>query len=286
MPTFFLKMKNCFVQTNGIRLHYLEFEGGQPTLVLMHGLTANAHAFDGLIHAGLSPLFNVLSVDLRGRGESDQPENDYTMSTHAKDIIGLLDLLKIQNAVIGGHSFGALLTFFLAANYPERVDKMILMDAAARMHPNTKEMLAPALGRLNRKYSSFDEYINKVKEAPYMQFWDEQMISYYRADVREGTDKGVHCIPQLEKMVMAVNGGLGEPWMEYIQAINKPALLINGPEIYTLNAALLPEENAKETVAMMKNCQYVKVPGNHQTMLYGKGAKAIVNAIKNFLKDN
>jgi len=279
-------MKNFFVYANAVRLHYLEFEGEQPTILLMHGLTANAHAFDGLIHAGLSPAFNVLSVDLRGRGESDQPEKDYTMATHAKDIIGLLDLLKIRSAVIGGHSFGALLTFFLAANYPERVEQMILMDAAARMHPNTKEMLAPALGRLNRKFSSFDEYIDKVKAAPYMQFWDEQMLSYYRADVKEATDKGVHCIPQLEKMVMAVNGGLGEPWIDYIQAINKPALLINGPENYTMDAPLLPEENARETVAMMKNCQYVKVPGNHQTMLYGEGAKAIVHSIKSFLKGN
>jgi pimeloyl-ACP methyl ester carboxylesterase len=42
----------------------------------MHRLTANAHAFDGLIAQGLSPSFNVISIDLRGRGESDQP-SDY-----------------------------------------------------------------------------------------------------------------------------------------------------------------------------------------------------------------
>ena len=50
-----------------------------------------------------------------------------------------------------------------------------------------------------------------------------------------------------------------------------------------MNAPLLPEENALETVAMMKHCKYVKVPGNHQTMLYGDGAKAIVQAITSFL---
>ena len=278
-------MKDHFVQTNRIRLHYLEFEGGGPTIILMPGLTANAHAFDGLIAAGLSPAFNVLSIDLRGRGESDHPADDYTMATHGKDIIGLLDELKIDKAVIGGHSFGALLTLFIGGNYPERVEKMILLDAAARMHPNTKEMLTPALGRLGQQFPSFEAYIEKVKSAPYMKVWDEQMRTYYKADVTENEDGSVAPIPKLENMMQAVNGGLNEPWLNYIRDIDKPTLLINGPGEYTMGAALLPEENAKETVAMMKKCSYVKVPGNHQTMLYGEGAKAIVQAIKSFLKD-
>lgn len=274
---------NRFIDTNGIRLHYLEFAGDAPVIILMHGLTANAHAFDGLIAAGLSPLFNVLSLDLRGRGESDQPSSDYTMATHAKDIIGFLDGLNIKSAVIGGHSFGALLTFYLAANYPERVDKMILLDAAARMHPNTKEMLGPALGRLGQTFDSFDAYIAKVKAAPYMTAWDDAMLSYYKADVIENGNGSVTPIPKPENMIAAVNGGLNEPWLEYISGVDKPAILINGPGVYTMNAALLPEENAMETVNMMKNCTYVKVPGNHQTMLYGEGAESIVAAIRSFL---
>ncbi|HAK12371.1 MAG TPA: alpha/beta hydrolase, partial [Chitinophagaceae bacterium] len=42
-------MQSSFVTTNGIQLHYLHFPGDGPTIILMHGLTANAHAFDGLI---------------------------------------------------------------------------------------------------------------------------------------------------------------------------------------------------------------------------------------------
>ncbi len=276
-------MSEHFVETYGIRLHYLEFTGDGPTIILMHGLTANANAFDGLISAGLTPAFNVISIDLRGRGKSDQPANDYTMATHATDIIGFLDALKIKTVVIGGHSFGALLTFYLAAHYPERVEKMILLDAAAKMHPNTKEMLVPALSRLGQTFSSFDSYLDKVKQAPYINFWDEQMTTYYRADVKDNDDKTVTPIPQLNNMLLAVNGALAEPWLDYIQGVSKPAILINGGGIYTLGAPLLPEENARETADMMKDCRYIKVSGNHQTMLYGDGAKEIVSAIKTFL---
>ncbi len=264
-------------------MHYLHYQGNGPTLVLMHGLTANAHAFDGLIAAGLAPTFNILSIDLRGRGKSDQPGEGYSMADHAADIIGFLDKLGLEQAIIGGHSFGALLTLYLATHFPERIDRMVIMDAAARMHDNTKEMLGPALSRLDKTYPSFDYYLDKVKQAPYLDFWEEAMYSYYRADVNDNDGNTVTCIPQLQHMLFAVNGVLAEPWKDYLAKVEHPALLINGPGIYTMGAALLPKENALETVAIMKDCTYVEVDGNHQTMLYGKGAKQIVETIKEFV---
>lgn len=268
-----------FVGTNDLQLHYLDFESDGPPLILMHGLTANAHAFDGLIAEGLGHHFRVLSIDLRGRGRSEQPPAGYGIAAHAADILGLMDALGLASAVIGGHSFGALLTLYLAANHSERVEKLVLLDAAARMHANTKEMLGPSLGRLGQTFPSFEAYIEKVKQAPYIDFWDEQMLSYYRADVKQNDDGSVTPIPQPAHMAEAVDGVLGYPWLEYIQTIWQPAILINGPGVYTMDAALLPEDNARETANMMQNCQYVKVPGNHQTMLYGEGAREIVDAI-------
>ncbi len=278
-------MNSQTVMTNNINLHFLEFEGAQPTIILLHGLTANAHAFDGLISAGLSPAFHVVSVDLRGRGQSTQPSEGYTMADHAADILGLMDHLRIDKAIFGGHSFGGFLALYIAKFFPERVKKIILMDAAAKMHPNTKEMLGPALGRLDKVFSSADEYLAKVKAAPYLDFWNPLMENYYRADIQKKEDGTVSCIPKLSHMMEAVvKGSLGEPWTEYLSTVEHETILINAPGTYTMGAALLPEENAMETVELMKNCMYVKVPGNHQTMLYGQGAIEIVQVIKHFLK--
>ncbi len=277
-------MTSNYINSNNIQLHYLKFEGEQPAIIFLHGLTANAHALDGLIAAGLSPAFKIIAVDLRGRGESDAPATGYTMQEHAADIIGLMDALQIEKAIFAGHSFGGFLALYLAQFFPGRVDKLILMDAAANMHPNTKEMLGPALGRLGQNFSSFNAYINKVKAAPYLSFWDEQMLSYYKADIKTNTDGTVACIPQPAHMMEAVvKGSLGEPWLDYLKEIAHEAILINAPGVYNLDAALLPEENAMETVELMKSCIYAKVPGNHQTMLYGEGAKEIVSIIKHFL---
>ncbi len=277
-------MKSCFINTNNIKLHYLHFEGEKPTIIFMHGLTANAHAFDGLIAMGLSPAFNIISVDLRGRGKSDSPDNGYTMKEHAADIIGLLDAFQLNKVILAGHSFGAFLVVYLAKFFPTRVDKLILMDAAASMHPNTKEMLSPALGRLEQTFPSMDAYIEKVKSMSYITFWDKHMESYFNADVKQNQDGTVNCIPKLAHMLEAVmKGSLGEPWLDYLKEVEHHAILINAPGVYSMNAALLPEANAMETVMLMKNCIYSKVQGNHQTMLYGKGAVEIVSIIKHFL---
>ncbi len=279
-----MKAESKFIETNGIRLHYLEQGGEGPVLLLMHGLTANAHAFDGLIKAGLGETFKVLSVDLRGRGLSSCPDKGYTMKEHADDIIGMLDALDIRQVILAGHSFGGFLGLYISVYFSERVSQLIILDAAVHMHPQTKEMLGPALSRLDQVFSSFDDYLNKVKQAPYLTFWDDAMWSYYRADVKDLPDGTVSTRSRLENMMEAVlKGSLGEPWVELIEKLNKPVLLINAPGIYTMGNALLPSELAMETADMIKNCRYIEVSGNHQTMLYGAGAGQIVTSIQQFI---
>ena len=280
-----------FVNTNGIRLHYLEHESKdvlKPVIIFLHGLTANAHSFDSIIHKING--YRIIAVDLRGRGLSDKPQVGYSMEDHAKDILGLMEALNIKVAVIGGHSFGALLSIFLAAHYPKRVLRTILIDAAARLHPKVKEMVTPSMLRLGQTWNSFDAYLEMIKNAPYLnEGWLPEMEGYYRADIKTNVDGTVTSQSSLSAMTLAIEGALspGENWLDYIKTIEQPSLLINGTEPYGPSGEpILPEELALETVHMMKNCKYKNVTGNHLTMLFGKGAKESVVAIENFLNNN
>lgn len=282
-------MQSKFIRTNGIQLHLLDSDVNNnhhlAPILFIHGLTANAHAFDAIIQNGLAEKYRILSVDLRGRGLSDQPDTGYTMLDHAEDIIGMLTELDISSIHIVGHSFGGFLGLYLAIYYPELVKNLILLDAAVNMHPNTKEMLGPALGRLGKTFDSFNDYINKVKQAPYLSFWDEAMLSYYHADVFHNADLTVTPRSKPEHMMEAVlKGSLGMPWGDIIGLCKHETILINAPGIYNLGAALLPEELAKETVNLLPNAQYHQVSGNHQTMLYGEAAKQIATLIQSFIK--
>lgn len=274
-----------YISTNHIKLHYLEYgDPNGPVLILMHGLTANAHSFDRI--GRQIAHYRILSVDLRGRGLSDKPNSDYAMSDHAADIIGMMDALNLERVYLGGHSFGALLSIYLAANFPERVKKIVMIDAAARLHPDVKAMVAPSMQRLTHTWQSIPEYLSAARQAPYADgVWNADMEAYFRADVTE-TDEGVKTRSSLEHIAMAIEGalGLGLTWLEYIQGITQPALLINATEPYgTGGDPILPKELAMETVHMMKNCTYCHVGGNHLTMLFNEGADESAAAMTTFL---
>lgn len=274
-----------YIQTNGIQLHCLKYEGDGIPIILMHGLTANAHSFVSILKNGIS--HPVYSVDLRGRGDSDKPTKGYTIHDHAADILGLMDTLSIPSAILGGHSFGALLSLYLAYHHPEKVEKLILIDAAARMHPNTKEMIAPSMSRLTKEWANKHEYFNTIRKAPYLSgLWDDDIQNYYNADIEVMTSGVIRTKSNLENITEAVNDifDIGLNWLNFIKGIQHPAILINGTDVYSLDAAILPEHLAMETVHMMKNCRYIHVSGNHLTMLFAQGAKEIASSINSFIR--
>jgi len=276
-------MTEHFITTNEIKLHYIEYPAeNKPLLILLHGLTANAHAFDGLVAKGLGNHFRLAMPDLRGRGLSDKPAFKYSVADHARDILGLIEHLGGDRVLLGGHSYGAFLSTYIAVHYPEKVEKLIILDAAIEMNPNSLEMLGPTLGRLDKTYPSFDAYLDEMKAAPQNTFWDESMVSYYHADVHFREDGTVNPYPNLANIIRVATGLGAEPWKETFGKVKQPALLINAVDDYTMEEPLLPDFKAMETVAIMPDCKYVKVDGNHQTMLYGPGAAQVVHAITPF----
>jgi len=271
-----------FAPVHNINLHYLDHGGDGPVLILLHGLTANGHAFDA-IAPGISPSYRVICPDLRGNGLSDKPAFCYTMDDHAQDIVGLIKHLGQKQVYLGGHSFGGYLAFYIAEKYPELVSRLIILDAAKSMNANAVNMLSGAISRLDTAYTSFDDYVAHVKKAPYIDFWDPAMVSYYRADVHDMPNGGVKPNSNIMTITEKSIGLSVIDWPGVIMRIKQPTILINALDIYTLGEPLLPEEIARETVAMMKNAQYASVDGNHLTMLYGDGAQQIIKQINNFL---
>lgn len=278
------KIKKGYAEVNSINLHYVEYANDQPKMILLHGLTANAFAFNGLIQAGLTEHFSIISVDQRGRGQSSKPAFAYSIKDHALDIIGLLDFLDIDKIHICGHSFGGLMASYLAYHYPHRFEKVIILDAAPEMNPKAPEMLAPALSRIDHQYENFDAFIEVVKQAPYISFWDEAMTEYYKADVVTSDDGKVEPRSNIADITQIAMGVAKEDWTKYYSEIVQPTLMVVALDDYTLEQPLLPVEKAKKILKKMKKANYVEVDGNHQTMLFGKGAMQIVEAIVKFIQ--
>lgn len=191
----------------------------------MPGLTVNAYSFDGLIKAGLSSALRVLALDLRGRGLSDKPDSGYSMADHTADVLGLLDALEFQRVVLGGHSFGGLLTLYMAAHYPERISKLVVIDAAGSMHPQVRELIKPSVDRLGKVLPSWEAYIEAMKQMPFYQgWWDQTIESYYRADVEIRDDGTVKPRSRPEAIIEAVDKALTEDWAQHLAAVKQPML--------------------------------------------------------------
>jgi pimeloyl-ACP methyl ester carboxylesterase len=267
------------IEANNINLHCLQYQNSQEHLLMLHGLTANAYAFNGLIQAGLADKWNVLSIDQRGRGKSTKPAFRYSIRDHALDVISLMDKLGIASTSICGHSFGGLMATYLAYHFPKRINKVIILDAAPKMNPKAPQMLMPAISRIDKRYSNFDAYLAQIKASEYLTFWDEQMLPYYLADVATAPDGSVECVSNISDIMQISTHVAIEPWKMYYEGFQQKSLMVVGLDEYTMGEPLMPDYLAKETVKRMVDCRYIEVEGNHQTMLFGEGAKKIVEAI-------
>lgn len=121
--------RSAFAEVNGIKLHYLDGGGDGPPLVLVHGIGDNPHVFHDLA-ACLRADFRIIAYARRGHGRSDAPPGPYDGSMLTKDLHQLLDTLGIQQVHLLGWSMGGNEITELAGRYPERVGKLVYLDAA------------------------------------------------------------------------------------------------------------------------------------------------------------
>lgn len=118
---------------NGIDLYY-EDAGQGMSLVFIHGLGENASSWCHQV-SYFSKEFRIIAMDLRGHGQSGTNDDFITMELFARDVLALLDYLKIDRAVFVGHSMGGLISQEIATHYPERMLAMVLSDSAGYYPP-------------------------------------------------------------------------------------------------------------------------------------------------------
>jgi pimeloyl-ACP methyl ester carboxylesterase len=116
-----------FANVNGVRLHYLVAGKGDP-VVLLHGYAETSHMWLPLM-AQLANTHTVIAPDLRGAGQSSTPADGYTKTAMAQDIHALAHKLGCERIRIVGHDIGLMVAYAYAAQYPDEVDRIALMDA-------------------------------------------------------------------------------------------------------------------------------------------------------------
>ena len=124
----------AMIARQGIKLAYEDHGVGKPAFLFVHGWACDRSAFAPQA-AHFARRHRVVSVDLRGHGESDKPHGPYPMLTHAEDLAYIIAHLGLGKVVAVGHSMGGLTVLQLAAAYPDHVAAIVMVDPAPFVRP-------------------------------------------------------------------------------------------------------------------------------------------------------
>ena len=123
-PTGF---KTQEIATNGTMLH-VRVGGSGPAVILLHGFGDTGDMW-APIAAKLVTAHTVIVPDLRGMGLSAHPDSGYTKANEARDIAGVMDALKVDKAQLVTHDIGNMVGYALAAQFPARITRWVVIDA-------------------------------------------------------------------------------------------------------------------------------------------------------------
>jgi pimeloyl-ACP methyl ester carboxylesterase len=137
------KAPSQFLSVGGMQVHFRD-EGPRTDpmpIVLLHGTSASLHTWEGWV-SGLKEQRRIIRMDLPGFAlTGPNPENDYSMQAYAKFIKAFLDQLEVKQCVLAGNSLGGGIAWVTAHAYPDRVTKLILVDASG--YPPESAKLKP-----------------------------------------------------------------------------------------------------------------------------------------------
>ena len=258
MPTETAKAADRFVKVGDLNLHYLEWGNAEaPPVVMIHGLTGNAHAF-GLLAPHFAARYHVISVDVRGRGDSDwAADGDYSNDAYVADLEGLRQVLGLERFSLVGTSMGGRISLTYAGAYPERVERTVLNDIGPEVDPRGGSRIA----------SSSRDAVTTFAEIEEVMAWHREnrvgFAAMSDAQQRAAAGHAVKALPgggYTWKMDPAVRSDPRRPDPEaswnLARRIPGPVLLVRGGA-----SDLLSPDIARRMVAEMQDCRMVEVPG-------------------------
>jgi pimeloyl-ACP methyl ester carboxylesterase len=129
-----------FVTVSGLRLRCRDWGGDGRPLLALHGAAAHAHWWDP-VAPHLAAHFRVLALDWRGHGRSAWPRPPaYRTEDFSADLVGVIERLGLEDVVMVGHSMGGHNAMAFAAWHPDRLARLVIVDA--RPHVNLERLWA------------------------------------------------------------------------------------------------------------------------------------------------
>jgi pimeloyl-ACP methyl ester carboxylesterase len=180
--------RSHLVHVDGMRIHYQEFgDAAAPALLMIHGYTSSLYSWHKAAPLIADAGFRVLAVDLVGFGYSEKPRHfEYTIDAQARMLTRFMDRLGIGQATLVGCSYGGAVAATIALDSPERVEKLVLVDAVInddlRSHPILRLAAVPGIGELVTPFLADSRALTRWRMANTLAPANHDLITKDRVD--------------------------------------------------------------------------------------------------------
>ena len=237
-----MTVREGVVDSDGAAIHYLDWGGGGPPLILIHA-TGFLAALWRPIAERLASRFRVVAVDQRGHGDSDPASDGYSFEGFASDLQRLIEALELEGALAAGHSSGGTTIVVHAAQHPGAIRRAVLIEPIlprpewfqrppGGRNPNA---MAEAARKRRGVWPSREELFQSYRAKETFETWREDVLRLY---VEEGTrdrEDGqveLKCSPEVEAQFFDAVSDV-RPW-PMLPEMACPSLLLWGAESHLL----------------------------------------------------
>jgi pimeloyl-ACP methyl ester carboxylesterase len=259
------------IRVNELRLRLLDWGGeGRTPLLLLHGVTGHAHAWDTLSIA-LQAHFHVYALDQRGHGDSD-PADVYNPMVAFEDLSGVVDQLRLSPLIVVGLSMGGRNALYFTSKRPHDVLKLVTVDIGPEI---SKRASQPSSGPPE------PETWESIEQAAQHLYQGNPVpgIHYYRwvASTSLRTRPDGKIVWKWHPSVKERRTNPAFDWWGALRAITPPTLVLRGE-----HSPILDRDVAERMAKELPNGRFVEIPRAVHT-LHEDNPEAVLAALKDFL---
>ncbi len=242
-----------------VSLHAWEWPGDPPPTLLLHGIGNYARYWDFFADAVAGRL-RLIATDARGHGESGRPAGEYAPQEFVADAVAILDALAIDRAVVVGHSMGGTHAIRLAGSHPERVTRLVVVDAGPEPLPEGAERARRLSLERPERFANTDEalaYLRRTSPG----YADEVYANRLRWLFRD-EDGGLAWRSSHDALTSIMTGARRSDLWDALRAIRRPVLLVRGTRSNVLSA-----EVAQRMVETLADGRLIELDAGHNVAL-------------------
>jgi pimeloyl-ACP methyl ester carboxylesterase len=250
-------------------------------ILCVHGLSANCRSFDRFVPVLAEARHHVVTMDLRGRGRSEiTPAGSYGWDSHVRDLLEIAEHYEADSFDVIGHSMGGFIGMSLAAQYPGRCSRLVLVDAVSKPDPGALLSVGKSINRLGQTYPSAPDALVHMQAAGTIDPWDAFWDNYFSWEL-EAVDDNVRIRTDLG--AVGEDSAYGSAYDIYglWPQLRCPVLLVraNRP-MAPAGGVAVSRADAERFAAEARHATVVDVDADHYSVLIDPAA---VSAVERFV---